>query len=444
MADTRPRKHSLNPVFERMLDHLCEQRDIDGLRELLLGPMDVVTNDQERVPKIIAQCRANDATGLYFTLAHPDMRSEYLLYQDTDTSYNIGSPITECISSGSAGCLREILNSPFITKDALEFSALSSCYARHVHTILPGRIVECVRMILYHKLCDTTVMNSRIRVLNSHIQKDTTLLSEALSSDNSTITDLILERYNDEEFEELLVESVVQTLLSVQRSPSFELVRVRLCRMKAIDRVFSADVWKRIEHIVPPALLARRRPGNSYIQRLAYHGSLFPNTWEEACECDGRLNFLISHILYDRLLNRENDILRTTDSTVIGFMIENIETIMTICTPRCDLSCFKRLIALYSPERIVDLRFETPSGYNLFQLYCQQVGAHDSRLTQDQMWIVEKMGELVDIGINPNTPFPDGRTMDDILSISSAYIRSEVRKMCVNSAGKFTKGAVRQ
>ena len=450
MADTQTHKRPLNPDFERELDRLCKQRDIDGLRELLLRPMDIVTvggdDKQKRVPKIVLQCRDNDVSGLYFTLIHPDMTSECLFSQkDTSTSSHIvyDSPIAECISTGSVECLREILNSPFITKDALGTSALS-CYVLHTHTTLTDRMVDCVKMILYHELCDTTVMNSHIQELNSHVLRDTTLLSEMLWRDNSTIVELILKRYNDKEMEELFTESVIRTLLSVQRSLSFELVRDRLCRMKVIDRVFSADVWKRIEHIVPPALLARSQPGNSYIQQLAYHGSSFSNTWEEACECDGRLNFLISYILYNRSLNHEDDILRITDITVIEFMIENIETIMTICTPRCDVSCFKRLIDIYSPERIVGLRFETPSGYNLFQLYCQQVGAHDNRLTQGQVWIVEKMGELVDIGINPNTPFPDGRTMDDILSITSVYIRSEVRQMCEFSAGKFTKGAVRQ
>ena len=412
--------------------------------------MDIVTvggDEQERVPKIISQCRNNNVSGLYFTLVHPDMTSKCLFSQkDTSTTSHIvyDSPIAECISSGSVECLKVILNSPFITKDVLGTSALS-CYVLHTYTILTDRMIECVKMILYHELCDTTVMNSHIRELNSHrMRRDTTLLSAMLCRGRYMIVEIILERYNDKEIEELFTESVIRTLLSIRWNESCELLKQRLYKMRALDRIFSADVWNRIEHIVPPALISYRT-NDTYIEQLVYDIPLFPTTWDEACECNGRLNMLLSFILYDRiLLNRRDGIMGIDDRVFIEFMIENIETIMTICTPRCSSSMFKCLIDIYSPERIASLRFETPSGYNLFQLYCQQVGSHDNRLTQGQVWIVEKMGELVDIGINPNTPFPDGRTMDNILSISSVYIRSEVRQMCENSAGKFTKGAARQ
>ena len=442
MADTQTHKRPLNPDFERELDRLCEQRDIDGLREFLLRPMDIVTvgedGKQKRVPKIISQCRNNDVSGLYFTLAHPDMTSECLFSQkdNSTTSYIVyDSPLAECISTGSVECLREILNSPFITKDDLGTSALS-CYVLHTYTTLTDRMVECVKMILYHELCDTTVINSHIRELNSHIRRDTTLLSKMLSCDNYTITELILERYNDKEMEELFTESVICTLLSIRWNETCELLKQRLYRMRAFDRIFSPELWNRIEHVVPPNLI-RYRQSSSYAERLVHDTRLFPKTWDEACECDGRLNMLLSSIL-----NHGDGIMGTDDRVVVEFMIENIKPIMSICTPRCSSSMFEYLIDIYSPERIIDLRFETPSKYNLFQLYCHQVGLIDNVLMQAQYLTIEKMTALVHIGINPNAPFPDGRSIEKILERSSKYMLSEVKQICESSAGKFTKKAL--
>ena len=409
-------KKELDSLFESELTRLYEARDIVGLRTLLMRPNDAIMYHNQLVPKICIACLENDVEALKLMLVHPDMTSECLLSNhplDADgyVSEYIGAPIFECMCGNSLESLELLLASPFITRDALGKSDLSL----YPVEFADKKRIECLKRILSHRLFTPSTLDKGHRGISS--------LCHLIEENNTTVIQEIFDRYDDSTIEARITEDVIDTLLCTcsEWNDACELVKNRVYTMKALDKIITPELWCKmsVNWLKPEKVVSR-----------TIMSPLFPNTWKEACECDGRFNMAVKLVLGPAPMH----------SARVKYIIDNIVSIIKVCFMRCTRDRAKRLIKYANaafPAGIQTIRVD--NGYNLFQWYCL---ALESQKLYDTF--SSRLHILLKAGICPSELTPDGLTYVEILTntrVNSHTIR-QVESICKKYSGEFTKRAV--
>lgn len=403
----------LDPLFERELDRLYEKKDISAMRELLLKPTDRTLCDGRSTPKIIAYCSNGDTRNLALTLAHPDMTSECLLSElpfEADGFENggyIDAPIFECVVNGHVDCLELILNSQYVTSDALGDHSLS-LYPLNTD-ISTSNVTQCMKLIIRHRLFDTSI-------LCSERCRDKCTFAEYIKSDFRELIETIFDVYSDKELEKIFFDKeVILTLLTVRWNDTCVLIRAKIYEMRILDELIT-------NLLSNPSVIK-----NNGLLKIMAGQYLFPVSWDEACKYRCRVSKVLSVILHS---DDSTILCEGMKETVRG----HIDTVFTVCMARCSLSMLSALIEICSPETLVNHR--DTSGYNIFQLYCMV--CHIEKIKT----VKAKMRILLDIGINPNDRTPLGLSCIDIPGYGCSAVVNYLKTLCIEHSGTFTKRAV--
>ena len=406
-------KKELDYLFESELTRLYEARDIVGLRTLLMRPNDPIMYYNELVPKMCIACLENDVEALKLMLVHPDMTSECLLSRypleaDGYVSEYIGAPITECMCGNSLESLELLLASPFITRAALGEDSLSL----YPVEFADKKRVEYLKRILSHRLFTPSILDKGHRGISS--------LCHLIEGNNVAVIQEIFDRYDDSTIEARITEDVIDTLCTLSEwNDACELVKSRVYAMKALDRIITPELWCKM----PVNWLK--------VASRTVISPLFPNTWKEACECDGRFNMAVKLVL-------GLDSIRST--RVKKYIIDNIVPIIKVCFMRCSRKRANRLIKYANaafPSGIQSIRVD--NGYNLFQWYCSVL--ESQKLHKN---FGDRLHILLKAGICPSELTPDGLTYVEILTNMevSTHVICQIDEICKEYSGEFTKRAV--